>query len=1459
MSAVVPLNVAAIRVSGFDQSNVTPAFKGRTAAFDQLPYTSASKTASTGDTIVRPLADNTASYRLDAGIHLHWELPDRFKRGVQGPVEHPADGSVKRSVQYQADGRVTFPAAPNRWLVIRSFSLYDPVARTWGAVTQKSWIVESDYVSATPAPGPLGEDRHPIAIPVAIGATPFSYMGRVLDAAGWDPAKENPADYLPNYKGPGGDSLYLTCIGFVGPAFSGYYPDCRSVFGFWDNFGDVKLDDKTTVADLITGSKQLRFRASYQVMGWLSDPTTDPLAGMAATVTKNYATYLGQTVTEKVPVKRTPADIFVTLAGQQLGWTFDPAAIGYKLGEDNVLVSLDAPATSVVSGVVQEIDWNQLDPNSDTPFLTASGGGTSWSDNVDLAIGNTTTEAISALVRSQLPKPSGTGIESDYEFLLDALQLGILRDIEDGGNTMTGLVESLHSRAFAQQSGGQLWTVSAQPQSSADGQPPAQPVEVTLPLPLAEKLNTLNLAQQEYDQGRDRLVTLRRQLFMDWVIYVKQYTRGNTPPPPIVGTNDLGGFLATSTGGELGAVQDLQKKIGLATFPLDPDGRQVIGVTTKDTGDTAATRLVAAFNAMQAALKAVNADAAAATATLLNARGPRAVPPPPEWVLEATSAAPYWLPTDTVVAMEGDRIEPVRRNGATSAIAVRTSAEVIDRLTLAAGGGSWTVKSTDLTGLLAVPATAPDAVTLGALAGEAALLMPMTGPLVATALAGQGGAGNPAVAGASTFTAALATAQGGAPPLSGAPASGLYAAVRATGYKPVSDPVQTVTAPIALSVTFTAANGGAFPPDPVGWRTQTPLPEFTSTRVDPFLPVWLVWSASIDPLAHGQGTDYAPTTISDRFALDTDAVDYRYRVASGAPVPGFTTGKPVTYAGAVVLNKRPTEGLTTQIDTYISDYPTDPTDPNDHANAELTAARDDIAGRRIMSQALSGLSMQQTLQTPMPQIEVANRVAGGRDAVTGAIAAAARATSGDTWYATAFNSVAPISTGILADFNFGPVRSGFMEVQSLTIVDVFGQVMTLATKPTSSGAMTVAPSADFRPDPADTVNAEKIYLPPRPLVPTRLDFHWLSATHDDAEKDDFVLLNAHPATSPVCGWILPNHLDASLAFYRSDGAEIGSFGIEHGQSKYRTRAGNTGNPTDSLALDIGPKGSPKAPVNPHLASLMWFIAGQSAGFLKDLMATIQATDAYIVPASHAQDVSLSILMGRALAVTRAVVGLSTAGGTLPISQANTSDSGPLALAVKNGWTDYLARQKETSAGLADMVFPLRLGDLSNIDDGLVAFLPEGPVATPYSTVFSSAAPEAGGNNVELPLPDTMHLKLNGGLTPVTLIVDPRSPVHATTGILPVGVVQIPPDQYAAALADLSLTFTTRPVLARSGGLSLPLPAENGFSWSWIDPGKEPAALPTDTASDVAVWGYSPQQLIEGWLGLVPNPKPGEKA
>ena len=1398
MKAFVPLNVAALRVSNADETNVTGKFKGATVAFDRLPYTGSQ--ASTGDTIMRPLEIEPTAARLGEGVHLHWELPDHFKQGAQDPDT----------------GAVEFPAVPNRWLVVRSMSIYDAAAQTHEPVQYKSWIVESDYVTANPTADADGVTRPTISVPLSDAGRPFMFMGRVVDAASWNPATENPADYLPHYTGPDGEALCLTSIGFVGPAFSGYYPDCRSVFGFWDAFADVPR-----VADAITTGTAIQFTASYQVVGWLADPADDPLATFGETVRSRYDTYVSQCVAERVAIKKTPADFFTTLADEEFGWEFQDDAVTFTLNNDDTLATLDSPDGTVVSGVVQEVGWNQLDPGADTPYLAAPGGGAVWTDDIDLAVGNTTVEAVSALEKSLLPVPTGSGVLSNYEFLLDALQLGLLRDIEGQGNALITLDETLHSRSFESRSGGHLWTVIQQ----ASDSPPAQgqstpPVEVTLPLELAEQLHVLNVAQQEYDRGRDRVDEVRKQLFMDWIILVKQFVSNESNP--VVDTMALGNFVATSEGGELAAVKAEGAAVGLVHYVFDAETNQITGITTTSTGDCAATRLVQAHTAVEATLDAL--------------------PHPSTWSLEATAAAAYWSPTDPVLIMEGDRIEPVRRNGLTSAIAARVDSELLSSLVIGAGAGSWTVTTGDLGALPTAPVSLPGHDSVQLALAEGALLMPLQAPAIGTTLAAQGGVDNPAAADRAKFVEALATAQGGRSPITGAAPSGLFAAVRAAAYQPVPNPTEQVTSPETISVKFTNTAATAWAPDAVGWSAQKVLPEFSATRYDPFLPVWLVWQVRLDPLTRGNGNAYQSTAITDRFQLDEDGVDYEYKLVGNAPIPGLTTGDKLEYSGSVVLSKRPTESLTQEIDRYISEF------PNDAADDELSTALADYSTRHIMSQALSGFAQQQELRTPIPQIPVADLPNG--DPWTTMIATAAAAEPDDTWYGTAFNSLAPISTGSFANFNFGPLRSGFLEVITLEIVDVFGQIMSLASPQTTSGAMRVVRSYDLEPRPDDTANAEKIYLPPRMLAASRLDFNWLSASHDDSVAgvdSDFVEMNAHPATSPVCGWVLPNHLDVNLMFYGADGAAIGSFGIEHDTLKYRTKAGSSGDLPD----DIGPKGSPT--VNPHLADVMWFIDGCDAAFLVDLMTAIQDSDQYINPANYAQDASLSVLIGRPLAIARMAAGLSTAGGVLPVSQANTATNSALEQAVTHGWTEYADRQAHSSAGLGGVEYPVRLGNLANIDDGLVAYMIDGGGTDPYSTVYSPAAPAAGANGVARPDPDTIELTLNGAAMTFTLFVDPRAPVHATTGVLPVASRLIPPDQYAAAMGGLAVTFTTHPVMRALNGLGLPLPEETGYGWSWVAPGAAPSALPAKTGSDVASYGYTPQRLLEGWLELSPTP------
>lgn len=1379
MRAIVPLNVAALRVSNADQTNVTPGFAGRAAAFDLLPHGDDATEASTGDTVWLPLDnDDPPTDALAAGIHLHWELPECFKRGRQNPD----------------DGSIAFPPAPTRWLVVRSLSAYDTASKTYGPPKHASWIVESDYLAPGLQPDGDGIRRPAVAVPLtAPDGAPAMFMGRVMGADCWDPTSEPTSDYLPGYPPDDGRPRRLTAIGFVGAAFSSYYPDCRSVFGFWDTFADDRA-----LHDAVNRADPIRFRASYNVIGWLPDTADDPLAPFAHDVKRAYERYVAHCRAEKVEITQTPVDIFRRLASERLGWELGPEVASFTRADDGTLTSLTLPEATVCAGVIQDVVWDALIPSTQTPFLAAPGGAAHWSAEVDAAIGNTTIEAVSALVKSHLSPPGGKGVPRDFEVLLDALQLGLLRDLEANGNALVVLEQARHAAAFSGVDGGHVWTVQA---ASTEGAGTAS-AEVTLPLTLAEQLAALNLAQRAYDQGRERLAVMRSQLFMDWIIYVKQLVA--QPDQPVVDTSSLSGFLATASGGELNAVIDQGKHAGMLHYEVDPDDDSINGVKTDSGPASLAGQVVAAHDVVAAALAKVDGD----------------------WRLDAVPAAPFSLPTDPVLVMQGDRIEPVRRNGSARTIAVRTDRDVVGTLKLAAGQRAFSVDAASLPGLPAPPAAMPGADTCAGLLREAALLDPQYAPAIATAAG---------AADASALAGPIAACQGGRSPLDGPAEGGLFAAVRAAGYERAANPAAKVE---GLSITFTNAADAAFAPDAVAWSAQTALPEFSAKRADPFLPVWLTWRARLDPLAHADGGAYAPKLLENHFALDADAIDLTYRGPAG-----FTTGMPVEYHGSVVLSKKPMVSLTEQIDRYLDDF------PDDAAKDDLTRARDDFAKRRVMSQSLGGLNVEQTLRTAIPQIPVADFVA-DPDLVTDAIAEATGATRGDNWYDGSFNALTPISTTMLAQENFGPLRSGFLEVRALGMIDAFGQRMTLETTARiATGALQVLPSRDLTPPADDTANSGRAYLPPRPLAPTRVEASWLSATHNDEVPGiggDFVETNDHPATSPVCGWIVPNHLELSLAFYDAGGAAIGSLGIEHGDNVYRTRAGNVGG---TLETDLGPVADPK--VNPHVAALMRFVAGRDGDFLIDLMAAIERSDRFINPAAAGQDPGLAVLMGRPLAIARGVLSLSTAGAVLPVSQANTSPSDALAQAVAHGWTDYGVRQANTCAGLDRVAIPLRLGDLTNIDDGLVAYLPEAAGSAPYSAVLSPAAAAGGTHGVTKPAANAIELTLNGASLTVTAIVDPRGPVHATTGMLPTAALRIPADQYVRAMQRLAVTVTTRPVLRDTLELRLPLPAEPGFSWAWVAAGQPPAPLQVAASPDTPIYGYGPQRLLEGWLDLIP--------
>jgi hypothetical protein len=598
---------------------------------------------------------------------------------------------------------------------------------------------------------------------------------------------------------------------------------------------------------------------------------------------------------------------------------------------------------------------------------------------------------------------------------------------------------------------------------------------------------------------------------------------------------------------------------------------------------------------------------------------------------------------------------------------------------------------------------------------------------------------------------------------------------------------------------------------------------------------------------------YSATNLTDFFSFDTDAVDYQYNAGdTGAPV-NFTSPVAVPYGSPATMTSNSGGVLIYQITNFIN------SNPGDQENAILQEVADYYKTRKFLSQSISGFNAQQILTSVVAQTDVQNLVRGSRDNITRQVNARTSQTPNDNWYDFGFNSLAPIATGLQAQGNFGPLRAGMMDISSIEIVDAFGQRMDLFTPQQGpSGALNCITSYSMTPQEADTANAGRIYLAPRVLTPMRLWFRWLSASFDSSVagiSGDFVEMNSHPATSPVCGWIVPNHLDNNLFFYDSNGNAIGSFGIEHAATKpavvYRTRANNL--VTNTLAADIGNPGS--SLVNANLANYMWYLNAQTPQYLLDLMTSIQNSDMFINPSNFAQDASLSVLIGRPLALTRAVIGLETAGNLLPLNQADNDANSPFPQDVTNNRYDYTQRMPTSSANLGNVEFPVRLGDLANMDDGLVGYIIEGTGTNPYTgtTFYSPAATEKMESGVQAPEFTTLQLTMNAEPVTVMMLIDPRAGIHATTGVLPVTELSIPPDQYAATMRTLGVTFTTRPILQMAQGLNVALPRENGYSWSWITPGASvTTSLEPNAVNQTPAYGYTPQTLQEGGLALNPD-------
>ncbi|GAB7529267.1 hypothetical protein PS3A_16760 [Pseudomonas sp. 3A(2025)] len=592
---------------------------------------------------------------------------------------------------------------------------------------------------------------------------------------------------------------------------------------------------------------------------------------------------------------------------------------------------------------------------------------------------------------------------------------------------------------------------------------------------------------------------------------------------------------------------------------------------------------------------------------------------------------------------------------------------------------------------------------------------------------------------------------------------------------------------------------------PVVLNGTAPSPVGLGTWEQPWLPTFLNWEVLFSPYHRvgqgGNGEAYAADAVTGSFTLDQDGLDFD---ANGnlTPDPTFQT-----YSGTLTLAGRTELNLQAQIGQYLKNYPDDPN----------TKVLQGIVGQldlQAMAQSLNGfnqglLMRSQTLQLPVMDALSPSTII--RNFTNNQVAPAIDGA----------NVASPAPNN-----GFNPLRTGELRINRLRLVGAYGQAVNL---PASTPI--IAQRLKRRLADGSIANDGQIVLPPRLTQPARLQFRWLSAQDGQAECSD-------QGPAPICGWVLFNHLDDSLNVYNADGTAVGALNTLGPRWQGAPGSDNWTRPFDQVM----------AAINPYLANFVRALYNQPQGvsFLTALLATLDQASGASGPSAPTADPSLSVLIGRPLAVVRAALRLELQGQ-------------PAADGSWQAFAETVANptQPRPSAGIGNVRFPVRLGDLGLYDDGLVGYFVEDGSADQWTTFYSPAA--TGGHGVvavdinKTALTPVPASNTGDGLA-LTLLIDPHGSVNATAGVVPVKTISIPRAQWQPALDAIAVTFLTTPMVGAGEVMPVPVPEENGFSWQWLtrNPGASGwTAAPPGKAVNTATL-VSPQRIEEGWLRLVRN-------
>ena len=655
-------------------------------------------------------------------------------------------------------------------------------------------------------------------------------------------------------------------------------------------------------------------------------------------------------------------------------------------------------------------------------------------------------------------------------------------------------------------------------------------------------------------------------------------------------------------------------------------------------------------------------------------------------------------------------------------------------------------------------------------------------------------------------------------------------------------------------------------PAPGASRQSPPTPGSWDAWKQPWVPILLDWQVTVlDAPAYAKATG-SPVHQLQQGLWSFDGTDYTWNGPTD-PKPGtgafdVAASSSMQLSGRTFVTPQLNFTLAARLDTYVKTHQS--RDPSLDALLEtLETYLDQLRTADVLSQRLSGLRAQlvQRDLTPAPQ-------------PTGPVA--------EVLGGLPYRGFPVPYTDVVDPplWDFAPAAGTFFVLDRLVVIDFMGRAvdLTFANGSTAQpGKAGPAPENWFYPiaarglkapttkDPvpypgvAHNATERMLQLLPRLSQDALLSFRAIS--NDTANVDVDLLGGANP----VCGWIVPNHLDRSLALYAPDGTPWGELFL----SRHPTA-------TDVVHWQPDPTNpaaptSPAAIPNPYTAAMLGALLNRTDGgaALSDLLAAIDETLWSIDPGGPRSDQDLAVLIGRPLAIVRVELALKLHGTAWTsqdwwnMFQADPTD--PKTSRVP-------APLAEVDGGVRDLRWPVRLGDAALRDDGMIGYFldgPTGPDGKPDDKTWASFSvvrrpPGATSAYLQLIGEDAGYVELKfsddrverpdlstGQARRLTLLVDPRANVHAFTGLLPVTTFKLDSRFVTPALRTLTYLFRAGPFLTSQDAVRLPRPAVRRGTWSWFD--KVLGRATIKAADGEPRLPPTPPIALEGWLKLSPNP------